>query len=398
MMTKRTVACASSEAELVVPVRVAYVVHGLQTGGIERSVTRLVNALDREHFEPLVVCLDQSGPAADWIESDDVPIVELKKRSGNDLHLSRRLAGVFSDYGVDVAHSHNWGTLLETVLARRRAGTTVHVHAERGTVLGELNSKGLRTKLRGLAARWALRRTDAVVTNAHSVSERIASRCGYPAQSVRIIPNGVEQPFMGDAASARREVRRELGISDSAFVYGSLGRLATVKGFDIAVQSLAHLVAAACHDPHLVLIGDGPDRDRLLAEAARLGVSQRVHLVGHREDIGRWLCGLDVYINSSLSEGMSQSIVEAMASGLPVVATDVGDNRRVVCGDAECGKIVPPRDAQQLADTLGQLANSPDVRRALGAASRQCHAAQYSIAKMVQRYTDLYDELLTQKC
>ena len=140
------------------PMRVAYVVCTFETGGLERCIARLCSHLDRDRFRPMVVCLSRSGAAADWIERDDVPIVELGKRAGNDPLLVRRLARTLKEDRVDVVHSHNWGRLVETSLARRWAGVPVHVHAERGTLMGDLNGGGLRSRLRAAVAAWRLMR------------------------------------------------------------------------------------------------------------------------------------------------------------------------------------------------------------------------------------------------
>ena len=118
-------------------VRIAFVVHTFDMGGLERCVARLVNRLDPARFEPMIVCMDRNGDAAGWLQRPDVPIVELRKRAGNDPAVIRRLAKTLRENRIDVVHSHNWGTLLETVLARRWAKTAYHGHAEHGLGLAE---------------------------------------------------------------------------------------------------------------------------------------------------------------------------------------------------------------------------------------------------------------------
>ena len=165
--------------------------------GLERCIARLVNHLDDSRFSPIIVCLDRNGDAAAWLTRDDVPIVELHKRAGNDLPAIRRLAGALRRYEVDVVHSHNWGTLLETVLARRWARVPVHVHAEHGLAFGDQAISAWRRRLRRQVARWALRRVDAVVAVAEQVRQRLTARFGYPAENVRVIGNGVDPPSNG---------------------------------------------------------------------------------------------------------------------------------------------------------------------------------------------------------
>ncbi|MDG2015403.1 MAG: glycosyltransferase, partial [Pirellulaceae bacterium] len=124
-------------------INITFVVHALEPGGIERSVTRIVNGLDRARFCPAIICLDRSGPAANWL-THEVPILEIRKKSGNDVAAIRRIAKGLRDQRTDVVQSHNWGTLVETVLARKLSQCSCHVHAERGTVLGLVEAGGFR--------------------------------------------------------------------------------------------------------------------------------------------------------------------------------------------------------------------------------------------------------------
>jgi len=351
--------------------------------------------LDPERFQPLVISLTESGPAAEWIRRDDVPIVELHKPPRNDLGVVLRLARTLRHHRVDIVHSHNWGTLVETTLARCLAGVPVHVHAERGTVLGDLDLRGVKRRLRAVAMRWALQRAHAVVSNAHATARRMEAACGHRASCVTVIPNGVERPPVADRRRARQEIRRQLHIPDGALVAGSVGRLVPVKAFHLAIEALAQLDSLhGAHVPtHLLLVGDGPERGRLLEKARSLGLERRVHLVGYRPDVGKWLAGMDVYINTSLSEGMSQSIIEAMAFGLPLVVTDVGDSAAAANGRACCALVVPPGDAQALSDALAALL--VDRRRAkLGDNATARYGACYPMPVMVKAYEELYGELM----
>jgi glycosyltransferase involved in cell wall biosynthesis len=373
-------------------IRVAYVVHTFDMGGLERCVAHLCNLLDRSRFAPMVICLNRSGAAADWIAKDDVPIVELHKRPGNDLRAVWRLARALRHHGVDVVHSHNWGTLVETSIARRWAGTPVHVHAERGTLLGELDVRGWRRRVRAMAMRWTLRRVDAVVSNAQSIAERIQAACGFPAERVVLIPNGVKAPRVDDVRESGAKLRRQWSIPQEAFVVGSVGRLVPVKGFATAIDSIARLPAAG-REIHLVLVGDGPQREALATQAAASGVSHRVHLIGWRNDIGDCLAAMDCYLNSSVSEGMSQSILEAMAIGLPMVVTDVGDNAILVNGDRPCGTVVPPNDPAAMSGALTELLQAPAHREMFAENSWARYRRCYTVGVMVRAYEEFYGGL-----
>ncbi|MEE2936848.1 MAG: glycosyltransferase [Planctomycetota bacterium] len=367
----------------------AFLVHSLRTGGIERSVTRIVNGLNTKLFRPVIICLDRSGPAANWLEVD-VDIIEIKKRSGNDFRAVRRLAKVLATQKADILQSHNWGTLMEGGVARRLANTPYHIHAERGTVLGVVEPAGVKHWIRAVAMGRALRRVDQVLSNSEAVAARVQQRCGYPSDKIVIVPNGVPTIAQCDAERLREQMRAQLGLQQNSTLIGSVGRLAKVKGFDIAVSAFSHL-AAEMPDLQLLLVGDGPERDRLEAASVQAGMNERVHMVGRQPDVVPWLAAMDVYFNSSLSEGMSQSIVEAMSVGLPVVATEVGENVNLVKDpDSPCGLICEPNSAESLASSLRAIVKDETQQKWFGNNSRRRHASHYSSSALNDCFESLY--------
>ena len=374
------------------PLRVAYVVHTFHMGGLERFVSRMANHLDRTRFSPSVVCLGRNGDAAKWIEKQDVPIVEIGKRPGNDWRAIGKLARALRDLKADIAHSHNWGTLVETAVARRRAGTAIHVHGERGMELEDLRAPAWRKKIRGLMMRWAFRRANAVVAVAEAVRQRIVRQSGFQAEQIQIIPNGVDRPVAPRGPMARAVIRRSLDVADDAILVGSVGRLVPVKDFSLLIQAIGRLICGAS-DIHLVLVGDGPLRCQLQADAVSAGIADHVHVVGQQDAVGDWLAAMDIYVNSSLNEGMSQSVLEAMAAGLPLLVADVGDSAAMVGGESGCGIVVPPGDIEAMSTALNELCADPDRRRTLGTRAIARHQSRYAIEVMVAHYELLYEQL-----
>ena len=372
-------------------IRIAFVVHGMQAGGIERSVTRIVAGLDRDRFEPIVVCLDRTGPAATWLPKD-VSLVELKKRAGNDFASIRRLASVLGDYKVNIVQSHNWGTLIETVIARKIAGIDHHIHAERGTVLGQVTAHGWKHHVRSFAMKAALKTVDRVMSNSHAVAQRVESRCGYAAKRITIIPNGVEGFPDCDQHLAKKRIQNQLGIKADAVMVGSVGRLEHVKGYDVLMDafSLIH-----DKDAQLILVGDGKQKTSLCELARQSGVEHRVHLVGHQNDVSNWLAALDIYVNSSRSEGMSQSIVEAMSLGLPIVATEVGDAKRMLLRGAKPGGLIcDPSDAAAMSQAIQDLITDTTLRNELGKNSLACHRKHYTEATFNHSFSEMYKQVI----
>jgi len=341
-----------------------------------------------------VISLTTKGRAAQWIRYDDVPIIALHKPMRNDLGVIFRLASTLRHYHVDIVHSHNWGTLIETSLARRLARVPIHVHAERGTVLGDLELRGFKRFMRSWAMAWALRHVNVVVSNARAIAARVEGLCGYPAHKIVLIPNGIEAPRVDDRSRARQEVRRQLDIHEDAIVIGSVGRLVPVKAFHLAIEALACMpTEVTTHTPvHLLLVGDGPEHERLHQCARTRSLEDRVHLVGLQTEIGRWLAAMDIYINTSISEGMSQSLVEAMAFSLPLVVTDVGDSGIVVRGEPPCGRVVPPGNAEALCRALTALITDQNACTELGRNARKSYEARYTVSAMVRAYETMYGQ------
>jgi len=371
------------------PIRVAHVLHTFGMGGAERIAALLANHADREGFRPMIVCLGENRADGRWELAGDVTVVELRKSSGNDPRVVFRLARVLREHQVDVMHSNNWGTLLETSLARQAAEVAHHVHVEHGAELADLRLGWVRRKLRGTAMRWAFRRVDALVSVCDGVSRLLTYRCGYPAERVQQIPNGVEAPPEARDPAERSRIRAALGVGPETCVVGSVGRLAQVKDFGTAIEAVARLVHEG-RDAHLLLVGDGPERRALGEQAETCGIARRVHLVGEQGRVGPWLAAMDVYVNSSLSEGMSLSILEGMSAGLPLVVTGVGENAALLGPDSGGGLVVPPGSPQRLAAALRQLAGDPALRRRLGTAARRRYGRHYTVERMVSGYETLY--------
>lgn len=375
-------------------IRVGLVVHRMEPGGIERSVARIASGLDRDQFEPVVICLDRSGAAARWLP-EDVPVIEVRKRSGNDWRAVKRLAMHLREQEIDIVQSHNWGTLVETAVARKLSRVAKHIHAERGTVLGKVSGGGWKHRIRAMVMRTTLRSVDAVMSNAHSVAKRVEDRSGFPARSVIVIPNGVPVPTSQANEGSGSEVgtiRGKLGVSEKAMLIGSVGRLHPVKGFDVLIEALAGLTA---ENLHLVILGDGEQAPSLAGLSKKLGVASRVHFAGHQDELAPWYSSMDIYVNSSHSEGMSQSIVEAMSLGLPIVATDVGDARQMINKPGEhCGVICPPNDPKSLGDAIAKLAHNGPMRKQFSCVAREHHKRYYSAEGFIGSMESLYRGIL----
>lgn len=379
---------------MTAPLRIALVVHSFNMGGLERYVSHLLNRLDRNRFAPSLVCMDRNGTAQDWVRVDDVPVFEMHKPPGQPRpQFLRQLRDCFRQQRFDLVHSHNWGTLLETSIASVLAGGIVHVHSERGTVMGGSTARSaLRRQINRWVFRGALTHCAAVLAVDDSVAGRVAKASGFRQERIRVIPNGVPCPDCPDRPKTRAENRAALGIGTDEFVVCTVGRLVPVKGYDLLVGAVARLREEGTR-VHLILAGDGPLEQSLRDQALQSGIGDLVHLVGRTTRVGDWLATADLFVNSSLSEGMSQAIVEAMAFGLPLVVTNVGGNAWLVGGETPAGVVVPPQDVPALAAGINELVREPAIREQFRIAGVRRAETEFGLQPMIRQYEDLYERL-----
>jgi len=359
--------------------RILHVIESLEHGGAEAVVTDLANATAAGH-EVTVCCTKRRGALAERL-SDDVAVICLRAREGNDPRLPLRLAREIRRRGIDLVHGHSWGGFLETVAAAWLTRRPV-VHTVHGPYLRHTDDLGGSAKawLRRRLERLASRRVSAIAC----VSEPL---CEYVQQTMRlntpveVLHNGI--PAVGDRA------RHEY---DGALRLVSVGRLASVKAYDVLLRAFAQL-SQRHPRARLTLVGDGPERDTLERLAERLCVSSTVEFLGFRDDVAEVLAEHDLFVLASRHEGISIAILEAMRAGLPVVATDVGGVPETVV-DGVTGRLVPVDDPDAFAGAVDELLRSPANMRAMGSAGRSVQEHQFSRRRMTSGYLALYEAAL----
>jgi L-malate glycosyltransferase len=366
------------------PLRVMHLMYELRFGGMELGVTKLVNAQDRSRIASSI-CSCRPATSAKERLSPNVPLFELRRRAGNDPLLVARLASLMHRERPHIVHTHAWGTLCEGLLAARLARVPVIVHGEHGTT---------NTRRRNLIVQnWAWHRVDQVLSVSSMLAARMASEVGFPAEGIRTIRNGVDLSRFQHRSQI--EARRRLGLSPADTVIGTVGRLVPVKN-----QAMLLEAAAALHRRQvpviIVIVGDGPLKQELTSRAEALGIAAGVRLLGERTDVEQVLASFDVFALTSMSEGLSNTIQEAMASGLPVVATRVGGAEELV-DDHRTGLLVPSGDALALAAALEALVVAPERRLGMGSAGRARAQGEFSLERMVSAYEELYYGLIERR-
>lgn len=359
--------------------RVMQLVLSLSPGGTERLVIEIVRALS-QRIDSIVCCLDEPGAWASELAAINVPVVSLARTPGFQPRLAMRLARLLKEHRVDVVHCHHYSPYVYGLLASILKPGVQLVFTEHG----KLSDAGPSSKRRLVnpILSWRPGRLCAVSAD---LKQRMVDE-GFPARRLSVLYNGID-PGERPTAAQRQAARVELGIPDDAFVAGTVGRLDPVKNLPLLLQ--AHAMLRDTHaNARVVIVGDGPERGALEAKAAELGISASVVFTGYRQDVRQLMSAFDVYVNCSTYEGVSLTILEAMASVLPVVATPVGGNPEVVV-DQETGVLVEGRP-RLLADAIAALAIDPRRRRVMGDAGRWRVKRHFSIARMVEQYASAY--------
>lgn len=368
----------SSEAQA--PVRVMHVVFNLLPGGMELGVIKLVNGLDPARVRS-AICSTRAAGSIKALVGPATPVYELRRREGNDPALVWRLFRLFRRVQPHVVHTHAWGTLVEGILAARLAGVPAVVHGEHGT----LQLHGYQRWIQRHA--WA--RADRVLSVSSRLAERMSAETGFPLSRIATIRNGVEVSRFD--RTTRAAARAALGVPADTLVAGTAGRLVPVKNHRALLDALQRLQQRGI-TPMLLVAGDGPLRDGIAQQAAALGLERQVRLLGHRPDIETVLAALDVFVLPSASEGLPNTVLEAMASGVPVVATHVGGVDELV-EHGETGLLTPPGATGALARAIEDLLRDPARRAAMAAAARRRARAEFDLDAMIRTYEALYLDL-----
>lgn len=379
---------------------VAHVIYALGTGGLENGLVNLINRCPPGRYRHAIICLTRAEAFAGRIQVPGVEIVELHKRPGHDPLMYWRLWRALRRLRPAIVHTRNLAA-LETQVLGLLMPRCRRVHGEHGRDVSDLRGSNPRyRRLRRLLAPLIHR----FIAVSRDLADWLVKDVGLPADKVTQIYNGVDHArfaaateVSGDAASTRSLPGLPADfLPPGARVVGTVGRLAAVKDQLTLIRALAHILAdQPDYRSHLrgILVGDGPERAALERAIAEAGLQDVIWLAGDREDIPALLARMDVFVLPSLGEGVSNTILEAMAAGLPVVATRVGGNPELVV-PGETGELVPVGDASALAAALRALLDEPELAARLGAAGRERVRRNFDWPRTVAAYLQVYDEVL----
>jgi glycosyltransferase involved in cell wall biosynthesis len=366
---------------------IAHILSSFAMGGQERVALDLAAGQVRAGYRVTAVSLapPPDGPLASQFRAARVEVERVARpRPGLDPWLVLRLARLLKEKGVDLTHTHNRMALIYGAPAARLSGAAV-VHTKHGR-----NPRG-GTRL--LAGNVAARCLDAFVAVSPELAEFARRRKEVDDGRLSVILNGVDVTRFRPDAPSRERVRAELGIEREAWVVGTVGRLAVEKNQALLLRAAAPLLGPASR---LVVAGDGPRLRPLSELATSLGIGPFVHILGARSDVPAVLNALDVFVLCSDTEGLPLVILEAMATGLPVVSTSVGGIPGVI-EVGRTGYLVAAGDEGSLRDRITMLRGDREKSRTCGREALSVAAARFSADAMRRDYVDLYECILSRR-
>jgi sugar transferase (PEP-CTERM/EpsH1 system associated) len=357
---------------------VAHVVLSLKVGGLERVVVNLVKGLRDSNYSCVVCCLETRGEFAADVDALGVPVHVFHKKLGLDFGMILRLAQFLREHSVKIIHTHNPGAHIYGLLAARLAGVPVRVHTRHGRNSPEDRKRVWINRILSWGTDVIVPVSDdasLVATNVEHISPKKVHRIWNGIDTTLYTPH--HKPLAGPP------------------VIGTVARLSPAKDQGTMLVAFRH-VLEEIPDARLILAGDGPCSMELREEAARLGVNSHVEFLGQCSNVPEVLKRMSIFTLSSTTEGLPMTLLEAMAAGLPIVATDVGGNRELV-QPPHCGLVVPARDPRALSRAYIDLLRDPQRCAQMGAASRARTVQYFSIDHTLSEYTKLYDQLMTRK-
>jgi sugar transferase (PEP-CTERM/EpsH1 system associated) len=372
---------------------VMHLVYRFSVGGLENGIVNLINRTDPAHFRHMVVALTHcEREFCRRIERPQVKFLSLRKPPGHGFFLYPRLAKLFAKYRPDILHTRNLAP-LEAVIPAAWAHVPVRIHGEHGW---DAHDPGGRSRRYRMVRRLYQPFVHHYVALSTQIERYLEDGVGVSHARISRICNGVDTSRFHPAPEGRASLAGSPFNAAELVVIGSVGRLQTVKDQVALVRAFAaarRLAGEHGKRLRLVMVGEGPLRREIEAEIATQALADTVWLAGERADIPEVMRSFDVFALPSRAEGISNTILEAMASGLPVLAFDVGGNTELVVDNAT-GKVTAAGDVGGMADMIAGLGADLTLRRQWGQAARMRAEAEFSLDYMVERYSQLYQSLL----
>ncbi len=363
-------------------IKVMHILLSLEFGGAEKVVINLVKKLYGERFDFSICVLDRVGALRNELNSD-IKVVCMDRKNGIDFGLPMRLAKVIKRMAPDIMHMHNPTAFLYGTIAGKMAEARGMIVTQHGSVSAE------NPRMRFVTG-WLSRLANKSIPVSADIEKYLRNNYNLKNDKVQTIINGIDDSIYRPNESERIEGRKKFGLEEN-LVIGHVARFSAEKDQRNLLKAFS-IVTNKIDNAMLVMVGDGPLKDDLGMLTKELNISDKVLFTGFRSDIPALLNIFDIFVLPSIREGTSLTLIEAMAAGLPVVATGVGGNSNVV-DDKKTGLLVPARNAGRFADAVISLCQDPRAREDMGQAGRKRMEENFSLSKMAEKYAKLYTEL-----
>jgi sugar transferase (PEP-CTERM/EpsH1 system associated) len=363
---------------------IVHLVFRFDVGGMENGIANLIDRLPRDRFRHTVVALTEIGSMPDRIQRKDVSYVALRKRPGHDVGTWFRFLRLLRRLDADLLHTRNLPT-LEMQLIGALAGVRARIHGEHGRDVQDPD---------GMTPRYlAMRRILRPFVHRHlcvseDLREWLVRDVGVASERVECIPNGVDTRRFRPRRADEARLLPPGFLAPGGLAFGTAGRLAAIKDLPNVIRAFARVVTAH-PGARLAIVGDGEERAKCEALVREHRLERSVWLAGERSDVPQVLRALDVFVLGSRGEGMPNAVLEAMATGLPVVATRVGGTPELVV--PETGRLVPPGDPEALADAMIAYARDDEARALAGRAARARATDAFDLDAMARAYQRAYE-------
>jgi glycosyltransferase involved in cell wall biosynthesis len=368
---------------------VCQLLHTLHVGGAEVLAAQMARRL-REAYRFVFVCLDALGTLGEELRADGFPVEVVGRGSGIDWRCPFRLAKILRRERVDLIHAHQYTPFFYGLLARLLYRRSPVLFTEHGRHFPDY-----RRPKRVLANRLLVERRDRIIGVGEAVRQALIRHEGLPAERVGVIYNGINTTHFASGNHDRQAIRREMDVAPEAFVMLLVARLDYLKDHATAVRTLRRVVQRR-PEARLVLVGEGPEREKIQSLVADCQLTSHVRFLGLRKDVDRLLKATDLFLLTSISEGIPLTVLEAMAAGLPVVATQVGGLGEII-EDGKTGWLAPSGDDAALAERILHLAEDTDLRQKMGRLGQERARSTFSESQMHAGYLELYREMLCRR-
>ena len=373
------------------PPLIVHVIHHLGVGGLENGLINLINHIPPERYRHAIICLKGYSDFRQRITRENVEIIALNKREGKDFSVYLNLFKIIRRLKPDIVHTRNLGTMEGQVIAAV-AGARARVHGEHGRDIFDLHGRNRKYNLLRKAIRPFV---DHFIAVSRDLESWLVNTVGATPHRINQIYNGVDSLRFHPRSGKNFKGGPPGFFTENAFVIGSVGRMASVKNYPGLIQAFLALLEepAARERFRLLIVGEGSSRQECIEMLREAGAEALAWFPGERADIPELMNTMDLFVLPSLGEGISNTILEAMATGLPVVATNVGGNVELV-KEGLTGILVPPGEPAAMAQAILQYHRNPDLIIKHGKAARQQIEASFSMEAMTNGYLQVYDKAL----